>query len=127
MWLSERSVRAGAALCSTATPTSAARLKHLLKIYGVGVALEELAAGGMGQNADTKGLSRARIIRAVMTSLGWSKREWILAITSVKLGQSFVGEVKLAFSEDVALDAGEEAEGSLRGWRSRQALRCTAG
>ena len=52
MLASERSVRAGAALCSTATRSFAAWGQDLGEVDLVGLAAEELAAGGVGEDAD---------------------------------------------------------------------------
>ena len=46
-----RSARAGAALCSTATPSSAHRLQYRVQVVDIGIATQHLAAGGMPEDA----------------------------------------------------------------------------
>ena len=65
-------MRAGAALCSTATPSCGGALEDLFKVDRVGVAAEELAAGGVGEDADV-GVVEWRGGRGRSCSaLGWS-------------------------------------------------------
>ena len=52
-------MRAGAALCSTAQPTAAAWVRICSHIDFVGVALEELAAGGVAEDVDVGVRERA--------------------------------------------------------------------
>jgi hypothetical protein len=107
-----RSRRSGAALCSTATPSSAARRRTAPMSSAKGLAAQQQAAGGMAEDAhigifdgaqDAGGHLFAALLKAGVNA----------GDDDVHLGEDFVVQVERAVGEDVDLDAGEDADAAF--------------
>ena len=103
---SHRSRRLGLALCSTATPAAGGSFEDAGHVDLVGVAAEELASGGVAEDADVGVLDGAE--DAVGHLFEGLVEEGVDAgDDDVHLGEGFVGEVELAVVEDVDFDSRE--------------------
>ncbi len=91
-------------------PRRAAVGQELLEVDLVGVALEDLAAGGVAENIDVRVFAGAQDAGGDLLG-GLVEAGVDAGDDDVELGEGVVFEVHLAVEEDVAFDAGEEAEG----------------
>ena len=86
---------------------------HAVEIERERIALQQQAAGGMAQNPQVRAFQRAQ------QPVGHLRRFHVhvavhAADHQVELGQRVVGQVHRAVPQDVALDAGEDADAGCR-------------
>src|SRR5579871_379376 len=87
-------------------------LENFVEVEGVGVALQHLAAGGVAEDSCVRIFERAEDAIGHLVD-GLVEAAVDAGDDDVHLGEGGVVEVELAFSENVDLDAGENADAPL--------------